>query len=127
MRGYEASLEAARPTIERYRRPENVEAALSELAAAWEESLCRQQVRTPDPALDAMLNGEWLDHESFMRHTGSWRLAAVICTLRALGWPVQSRPIATANAEHEQRTIALYSLSSKDLAEAFANGSGCAA
>lgn len=78
-------------------------------------------------ALDAMLDGEWLDHESFMRHTGSWRLAAVICTLRALGWPVQSLPIATANAEHEPRTIALYSLSAKDLAQAFANGSGGAA
>ena len=78
-------------------------------------------------ALDAMLVGQVLDHEAFMQQSGSWRLAAVICTLRALGWPVQSRPIATANAENEQRTIALYSLSAKDLAEAFANGSGGAA
>lgn len=78
-------------------------------------------------ALDAMLADEWLDHESFMRHTGSWRLAAVICTLRALGWPVQSRPIQTANADNEPRFIALYSLSAKDLAEAFANGSRGAA
>jgi cellobiose phosphorylase len=54
--GQAASLEEALPTIERYRKPEAVEGALQELADFWDQYLRRQQVNTPDPALNSMLN-----------------------------------------------------------------------
>lgn len=54
--GQAASLEEAQPSIDRYRSPQAVEAALQEQAAFWDEFLGRQQVSTPDPALDSMLN-----------------------------------------------------------------------
>jgi cellobiose phosphorylase len=54
--GQAKSLDAAQPLIDRFRQPAEVEAALKDQAAFWETFLSRQQVRTPDPALDAMLN-----------------------------------------------------------------------
>ncbi|MGC9358061.1 MAG: GH36-type glycosyl hydrolase domain-containing protein [Anaerolineae bacterium] len=54
--GQAASIEAARPEIERYRDPSNVEAALEDLARFWESYLSRMQVETPDAAMNAMLN-----------------------------------------------------------------------
>ena len=54
--GQARSLEEAQPEIDRYRSPEAVESALREQAAFWDQTLQRQQIRTPDPALDAMLN-----------------------------------------------------------------------
>lgn len=54
--GQAASLADAQPTIDHYRDPETVETVLQEQAAFWEGYLGRQQVNTPDPALNAMLN-----------------------------------------------------------------------
>jgi len=54
--GQAASLEEAQPVIDRYRQPKEVEAALRQQAAFWDGYLNRQQVQTPDPALNAMLN-----------------------------------------------------------------------
>ncbi|MGC9399481.1 MAG: GH36-type glycosyl hydrolase domain-containing protein [Anaerolineae bacterium] len=54
--GQASSLDAARPDIERYRDPAEVEAALAALARFWEGYLSRMQVETPDAALNAMLN-----------------------------------------------------------------------
>ena len=54
--GQEASLEAALPGIERYNRLESVQQALDELGRFWEAYLSRQQVETPDAALNSMLN-----------------------------------------------------------------------
>lgn len=54
--GQENSLEAARPQIDRYRRPEEVQAALEGLARFWDGYLSRMQVNTPDAALNSMLN-----------------------------------------------------------------------
>ncbi|RPJ43345.1 MAG: hypothetical protein EHM21_11670 [Chloroflexi bacterium] len=54
--GQAGSLVEAQPTIDRYRKPEAVEEALREQAVFWEQFLNRQQVNTPDPALNAMLN-----------------------------------------------------------------------
>ncbi len=54
--GQAASLEAARPGIEKYRQPEAAEAALGEMCAFWEDYLAALQVDTPDESMDAMLN-----------------------------------------------------------------------
>ncbi len=54
--GQEANLDAALPGIEKFNRPNKVEAALEELARFWQAYLEKQQVETPDPALNSMLN-----------------------------------------------------------------------
>jgi cellobiose phosphorylase len=54
--GQSASLEIAQSAIHKYRQIAAVEAALVDLNAAWAGRLARQQVHTPDPALDTMLN-----------------------------------------------------------------------
>ncbi len=54
--GQDSSLETALPTIETYRNPEAVQAALDTQKDFWEKYLCQQQVHTPDPALNSMLN-----------------------------------------------------------------------
>ena len=54
--GQEASLEAALPGIDKYNRLNKVEAALADLGRFWETYLEKQQVETPDPALNSMLN-----------------------------------------------------------------------
>src|SRR5262249_7832459 len=57
--GAAADVEHARQLAARYRDPAAAEAALREVAVAWDEALGAVQVRTPDPALDLMLN-RWL-------------------------------------------------------------------
>lgn len=54
--GQASSLAEAQPSIDLYRSPQAVEAALAEQATFWEKLLARQQVRTPDPDLNSMLN-----------------------------------------------------------------------
>ncbi len=54
--GQETSVEAAQPTIQRYRDPAEVEAALAEMAAFWKTYLSRMQVETPDASMNSMLN-----------------------------------------------------------------------
>lgn len=54
--GQAANLEEAQPTIDRYRNPLAVETALKKQADSWGHMLSRLQVRTPDDALNAMLN-----------------------------------------------------------------------
>ncbi len=54
--GQAASLAEAQPVIDRYRQPKAVEGALREQATFWDQYLSRQQVKTPDPALNSMLN-----------------------------------------------------------------------
>lgn len=54
--GQAASVEAARPTIARFRDAAQVEAALDELARFWDAYLARQQVHTPDASMNSMLN-----------------------------------------------------------------------
>ncbi len=56
MLGQAESIEAARPTIERYSDESKVDAALAELGAFWDEYLSAVQVETPDRALNSMLN-----------------------------------------------------------------------
>ncbi len=54
--GQAASVEAARPTIERFRDPAQVDAALDAMARFWDGYLSRQQVETPDASMNSMLN-----------------------------------------------------------------------
>jgi cellobiose phosphorylase len=54
--GQAASLEAAKPEIERYRQLRQVDAALEEMAHFWDSYLSKLQVHTPDSAMDSMLN-----------------------------------------------------------------------
>jgi cellobiose phosphorylase len=54
--GQEENLEAARQSIETYRDPASVDAALVEMKKFWDEYLSTLQVTTPDPAMNAILN-----------------------------------------------------------------------
>jgi cyclic beta-1,2-glucan synthetase len=55
--------EPALRLLQRYRRPELVQRDLDDATAFWQELVSRVQVRTPDPALDLMLNG-WLTYQN---------------------------------------------------------------
>ena len=54
--GQDASLASSRSGIEKYRRPEAVDAALDELRVFWADYLGALQVSTPDKSMDGMLN-----------------------------------------------------------------------
>jgi hypothetical protein len=43
-----------------------------------------------DRALGMLMDGRLIDHPDFENSTQSWRLGAVIFTLRTLGWPVET-------------------------------------
>jgi cellobiose phosphorylase len=68
--GQEASLEVARPGIEKYRDPENVTAAFEMMSHYWSEYLSKLQVHTPDAAMDSMLNVHH-PHQCFITKTWS--------------------------------------------------------
>jgi len=54
--GQEQSFEKARDGIEKYRNPEAVKKAFTEINGFWSEFLSRMQVETPDPNMNSMLN-----------------------------------------------------------------------
>lgn len=54
--GQATSVQAALPEIQRYRQPAEVQTALNAMASFWDTFLSRQQVETPEPAMNAMLN-----------------------------------------------------------------------
>jgi cyclic beta-1,2-glucan synthetase len=53
---------AVRPLVNRYREPGQARAAFEEVRARWERVLTTVQVRTPDPALDVLVN-RWLPYQ----------------------------------------------------------------
>jgi cyclic beta-1,2-glucan synthetase len=57
--GQAGTVDEARQLLRRYREPGRVQAALDEARAGWDRLLGAVQVRTPDPALDLLLN-RWL-------------------------------------------------------------------
>ncbi|MBV9122155.1 MAG: glycosyl transferase family 36, partial [Planctomycetes bacterium] len=57
--GQEGNLPAVHHLLERYRTPEAVHAAIAQTQAFWENLLNTVQVKTPDQALDLLLN-RWL-------------------------------------------------------------------
>lgn len=61
-------------------------------------------------ALGLMLEGCIIDHPTFERATGSWRLAAAVNQLRAAGWPVASVVVPDTLNDGTPRQIARYRL-----------------
>lgn len=69
---------------------------------------------TPGTLADKLLMllkaGAELDHPTFERLTGSWRLAAVVFELRVLGWRIDKTDRYHADTLGVARTIATYHL-----------------
>lgn len=64
-----------------------------------------------DKALALLRAGAAIDHPTFEAATGSWRLAAVVFELRALGWPIEATDCpASQTNQGAARHIALYRL-----------------
>lgn len=76
----------------------------------------------PARCLAMLLNGQALTSPEFQAITGSWRLAAVIFTLKCLGWPIVSLEIPAPTKEAPDRYISRYSLPQKAIAQAFGGG-----
>jgi cyclic beta-1,2-glucan synthetase len=60
--GEAAGVDEVRRLLRRYGDPFNVEAALGEVRGRWDQVLGAVQVRTPDPALDVLVN-RWLPYQ----------------------------------------------------------------
>ena len=73
-----------------------------------------------EKALGMLMDGQQIDHPAFQGSTRSWRLGAVIFTLRTLGWPIVTIEIASPTKQCPDRMIALYHLPGKLVAEALA-------
>lgn len=73
-----------------------------------------------DVALGMFMNGRMIDHPDFENSTQSWRLGAVIFTLRTLGWPIETIDIPSPTEHYPERVIALYHLDAKYTAQALA-------
>lgn len=73
----------------------------------------------PARCLAMMLNGKTFTHPEFEQVTGSWRLSAVVFTLKELGWPVESFDLSAPSAECPTRTISHYFLSPKTIQAVF--------
>jgi hypothetical protein len=71
-----------------------------------------------DKALGMMMDGRMIDHPEFENRTRSWRLGAVIFTLRTLGWPIESIDVPSPTEDNPARIIALYHLPGKYVAQA---------
>src|SRR5678816_3079724 len=61
--GEAESKEAAQSVVTNFRQPGNVNAAFEKVLTHWDELLGRVEVRTPDAALDTMLN-RWLLYQT---------------------------------------------------------------
>jgi hypothetical protein len=79
-----------------------------------------------DRALKMLMDGRMIDHPDFENSTQSWRLGAVIFTLRTLGWPVETVEIPSPTEQSPDRVIALYRLDAKYTAQALALNGGVA-
>ena len=77
-----------------------------------------------DRALGMLMDGRLIDHGDFIESTQSWRLGAVIFTLRTLGWPVETLEIPSPTTDNPHRLIALYRLDGKYTAQALAQNGG---
>ncbi len=60
MLGQTATLDESRRVVERFRSPGAIDDALASVRAFWADLLGSVQVRSPDPALDIMVNGNVL-------------------------------------------------------------------
>lgn len=73
-----------------------------------------------DRALGMFMDGRMIDHPDFENVTQSWRLGAVVFTLRTLGWPIETIEIPSPTEHSPDRLIALYHLPGKYTAQALA-------
>lgn len=73
----------------------------------------------PAQCLALMLNGQSFTHPEFEQITGSWRLSAVVFTLKGLGWPVESFDLSAPSPECPTRTISRYFLTTETIKEVF--------
>jgi hypothetical protein len=73
-----------------------------------------------DVALGMFMSGRMIDHPDFESSTQSWRLGAVVFTLRTLGWPIETIEIPSPTEHYPERVIALYHLDAKYTAQALA-------
>ena len=83
-----ADREAALDLVHRYRDPAAVEAARAKVQAFWDDLLGRVEVRTPEPAMDLLLN-RWLPYQSLASRV--WGRSALYQSERRLRVP---RPAA---------------------------------
>ena len=60
--------------------------------------------------LHEFLQGYKRTHPEFEAKTLSWRLAAVVCQLRDLGWPIETEDISAPTPDCPDRIIARYFL-----------------
>jgi hypothetical protein len=74
-------------------------------------------------ALAMFMDGQMIVTPDFQDFTARWRLAAVVCDLRDLGWPIESIDIPAPTEERQNRFIALYRLPTKYAAQARVMGS----
>ena len=78
-----------------------------------------------DRALGMLMDGRLIDHPEFENSTQSWRLGAVVFTLRTLGWPVETIEVPSPTDDAPHPIIALYRLPARYVAQALAlNGGG---
>ncbi len=70
--------------------------------------------------LRMLMAGKLIDHPGFERDTKSWRLGAVIFSLRSVGWSVESLRVPAPTEIMPNRTIAIYKLDEKEMALALA-------
>ena len=77
-----------------------------------------------DTALKMFFDGKMIDHPDFQNSTRSWRLGAVVFTLRTLGWPIETIEIPSPTEQTPDRVIALYHLPAKYVALALALNGG---
>ena len=75
-----------------------------------------------DRALGMLMDGRLIDHPDFENSTQSWRLGAVIFTLRTLGWPVETVPARAPSTG--VRCVARYRLPAHRIRQALAARAG---
>lgn len=69
-------------------------------------------------ALRLFLAGKKVDTPDFQKITHSWRLSAVVLTLRKLGWPIETIERRCPTAERPHRFIGVYLLPSRYIKDA---------
>ena len=77
-----------------------------------------------DRALGMLMDGRMIDHPDFQDVTESWRLGAVIFSLRTFGWPIETIEVPSPTEQSPDRVIALYHLPGKFVAMALAINGG---
>lgn len=100
------------------RRPLASDAQLELLPPAPFAPVWPQAGTLADRCLEVLLTGARLTHPRFEALSFSWRLAAVVCALRDLGWPIESFEISAPTPQHPDRRIAEYALPTNIRAQA---------